>query len=60
MRLGASWLLLLLGLATPALSQPAAQRGTPAPAADPVVASYAALPEPERISIQNDLIWTGD
>jgi hypothetical protein len=39
-------------------SDPKARQAAPKP--NPVADSYAALPLAERLSIQNDLIWTGD
>ena len=41
----------------PAAAKPSAARPT---TRNPLAQSYAALPEAERIAIQNDLIWTGD
>jgi peptidoglycan hydrolase-like protein with peptidoglycan-binding domain len=43
----------------PAPKPPAAQKPAAAKP-NPVADSYAAIPEAERIAIQNDLIWTGD
>lgn len=57
---------LVAALAQPALAQaPAKQpakaaKGAKKAAPNPVAASYAALPENERVRIQQDLIWTGD
>jgi peptidoglycan hydrolase-like protein with peptidoglycan-binding domain len=41
-------------------AQSAPQRPATAAKPDPVANSYTALPEAERIGIQDDLIWTGD
>ncbi len=47
--------------AAPKGAPAAAPKGPPAaaPAANPLAAFYAALPEAERIAIQDDLVWTG-
>lgn len=42
-------------------ARPPAQRPVKPPAKpDPITQSYMAVPEADRIAIQNDLIWTGD
>ncbi len=44
----------------PAIAGAAPRRPAQASAPDPVAASYAAMPEADRIAIQDDLVWTGD
>lgn len=47
--------LVAVALVVPAVGAPKAKSSK----SDPVAQSYAALPEPERIEIQRDLIWAG-
>jgi hypothetical protein len=44
----------------PAIVGAAPKRPAQAPAPNPVATSYAAMPEADRIAIQDDLVWTGD
>ena len=64
MRYAPALLIALMTATSAAAQQPAAPAAKPAAAKpavrNPLAQSYAALPEPERIAIQNELIWTGD
>ena len=61
MRYSAAILLSLVFFSTAAFAQAAAKPKTKAtPKPNPVVESYKALSDAERIGIQQDLIWSGD